>query len=174
MIQFENVSLTYGAAQAVRDLTITIPDGAFVALIGANGAGKTTTAKLMRGLLKPTAGRVLVDGVGDAHARQRRGADGGDQDVGAVEKLVEPGAAGTGLGVDALDGDTLRHLGVPGRAPRLEGVARRRFDLGDLRAEHPQPRRGPRAGDVDGEVEDLEALQGVGGDLVGVDHVSEY
>ncbi|MCI5651442.1 MAG: energy-coupling factor ABC transporter ATP-binding protein [Ruminococcus bromii] len=69
MIQFENVSLTYGAAQAVRDLTITIPDGAFVALIGANGAGKTTTAKLMRGLLKPTAGRVLVDGVSTAKCR---------------------------------------------------------------------------------------------------------
>lgn len=62
MIQFENVSLTYGAAQAVRDLTFTIPDGAFVALIGANGAGKTTTAKLMNGILKPTAGRVLIDG----------------------------------------------------------------------------------------------------------------
>lgn len=69
MIQFENVSLTYGAAQAVRDLTFTIPDGAFVALIGANGAGKTTTAKLMRGLLKPTAGRVLVDGVSTAKCR---------------------------------------------------------------------------------------------------------
>ena len=69
MIQFENVSLAYGAAQAVQNLSFTIPDGAFVALIGANGAGKTTTAKLMRGLLKPTAGQVLVDGVSTAKCR---------------------------------------------------------------------------------------------------------
>ena len=63
MIQFENVSLSYGRAAAVRDLSFTVGRGEFVALVGANGAGKTTVSKLMNGLLKPTAGRVLVDGV---------------------------------------------------------------------------------------------------------------
>lgn len=63
MIRFENVSLSYGGAAAVRDLNFTVGRGEFVALIGANGAGKTTVSKLMNGLLKPTAGRVLVDGV---------------------------------------------------------------------------------------------------------------
>ena len=63
MIRFENVSLSYGGAAAVRDLNFTVGLGEFVALIGANGAGKTTVSKLMNGLLKPTAGRVLVDGV---------------------------------------------------------------------------------------------------------------
>lgn len=62
MIRFENVSLTYGAGAAVQDLNFTIQKGEFAAIIGANGAGKTTTAKLMNGLLKPTAGRVLIDG----------------------------------------------------------------------------------------------------------------
>lgn len=63
MIRFENVSLSYGGAAAVRDLNFTVGRGEFVALVGANGAGKTTVSKLMNGLLKPTAGRVLVDGV---------------------------------------------------------------------------------------------------------------
>ncbi len=63
MIQFENVSLSYGGAAAVRELSFTVGRGEFVALVGANGAGKTTVSKLMNGLLKPTAGRVLVDGV---------------------------------------------------------------------------------------------------------------
>lgn len=63
MIRFENVSLSYGGAAAVRDLDFTVGRGEFVTLIGANGAGKTTVSKLMNGLLKPTAGRVLVDGV---------------------------------------------------------------------------------------------------------------
>ncbi len=63
MIEFQNVFLRYGSgAAAVHDLSFTIPDGAFVAVIGANGAGKTTAAKLMRGLLKPTDGQVLIDG----------------------------------------------------------------------------------------------------------------
>ena len=63
MIQFENVSLTYGTGAAVQNLNFTIHNGEFAAIIGANGAGKTTTAKLMNGLLKPTGGRVLIDGV---------------------------------------------------------------------------------------------------------------
>lgn len=63
MIRFENVSLSYGGAAAVRNLNFTVGRGEFVALVGANGAGKTTVSKLMNGLLKPTAGRVLVDGV---------------------------------------------------------------------------------------------------------------
>lgn len=63
MIRFENVSLSYGGAAAVRDLNFTVGRGEFVALVGANGAGKTTVSKLMNGLLKPTAGRVLVAGV---------------------------------------------------------------------------------------------------------------
>ena len=69
MIRFENVSLSYGGAAAVRNLNFTVGRGEFVALVSANGAGKTTVSKLMNGLLKPTAGRVLVDG---ARARSRR------------------------------------------------------------------------------------------------------
>lgn len=62
MIEFQNVSLRFGERHAVRNLNFTIQKGEFAAFIGANGAGKTTTAKLIDGLLKPTEGRVLIDG----------------------------------------------------------------------------------------------------------------
>ena len=44
-------------------MSLTIPDGEFVAIMGQNGAGKTTLVKHFNGLLKPTKGEVLVDGV---------------------------------------------------------------------------------------------------------------
>ncbi len=64
MIEFVNVSASYDGELAVlQDVNFTINDGDFVAFVGTNGAGKSTTMRLMNGLLKPTAGEVLVDGV---------------------------------------------------------------------------------------------------------------
>lgn len=48
---------------AVRDVTLTIADGEFVGLIGHTGSGKTTLVQHLNGLLLPTSGRVLVDGM---------------------------------------------------------------------------------------------------------------
>jgi energy-coupling factor transport system ATP-binding protein len=53
----------------VRDLSFRIGKGEFVAILGANGAGKTTTVKLIDGLLKPTSGRMLVNGLDTAKTR---------------------------------------------------------------------------------------------------------
>jgi len=47
---------------AVNDLSLEIPPGEIFAFIGPNGAGKTTTVKLITGLLRPTSGRVLING----------------------------------------------------------------------------------------------------------------
>lgn len=64
MIEFVNVSASYDGELAVlQDVNFTINDGEFVAFVGTNGAGKSTTMRLMNGLLKPTSGEVLVDGV---------------------------------------------------------------------------------------------------------------
>ena len=64
MIEFKNVSASYDGELAVlNDVSFTVNDGDFVAFVGTNGAGKSTTMRLVNGLLKPTSGEVLIDGV---------------------------------------------------------------------------------------------------------------
>ena len=64
-ITFENVGFRYPGKElwALRGLSLFIPAGQSVALVGHNGAGKTTFIKLLTGLYQPTEGRVLLDGV---------------------------------------------------------------------------------------------------------------
>ena len=70
MIEFKNVSASYdGELPILRDVSFRIPDGDFVAFVGTNGAGKSTTMRLVNGLLKPSAGEVLIDGVPTAQLR---------------------------------------------------------------------------------------------------------
>ena len=60
-LQLKNVSFTYpDGTKALENLTLTVPAGQRLAIIGQNGAGKTTAVKLMNGLLKPTEGEVTV------------------------------------------------------------------------------------------------------------------
>ena len=68
MIELKNVSYTYSPdspfeATAVKDVSLTIENGKFYGLIGHTGSGKTTLVQLMMGLLKPTQGYILIDGV---------------------------------------------------------------------------------------------------------------
>jgi ABC-type bacteriocin/lantibiotic exporter with double-glycine peptidase domain len=64
-IDLEGVSFRYSDAGplVVRDVSLAIEPGAFVALVGRSGAGKTTLAHLLLGLYRPTAGRILYDGL---------------------------------------------------------------------------------------------------------------
>jgi len=83
-LEFDAVSFGYGPAPVVREVSLQVLDGTFVALVGANGSGKTTLMRLGLGLLRPSSGAVRLFGV-DAdrfHARwqvgyvpQRAGAD---------------------------------------------------------------------------------------------------
>lgn len=64
MIEFKNVSASYdGELPILRDVSFQVADGDFVAFVGTNGAGKSTTMRLVNGLLKPSSGEVLIDGV---------------------------------------------------------------------------------------------------------------
>lgn len=62
MIEFVHVTRHFGKTTAVNDLCLSIGRGELFAFLGPNGAGKTTTIKMLVGLLRPSAGRVLVGG----------------------------------------------------------------------------------------------------------------
>ena len=59
----ENLSKSYGRTSALSKVTLTAPQGAIYALVGANGAGKTTLIKLLMNIVRPTAGRARVLGI---------------------------------------------------------------------------------------------------------------
>ena len=61
-IEFRNVCKSFGAVQAVRDVSFTVQDGAFFCLFGPPLSGKTTILRLILGLETPDAGEVLIDG----------------------------------------------------------------------------------------------------------------
>ncbi len=64
MISVENVSFHYPTgSEVLQNVNLQIKDGEFIAIMGENGAGKTTLVKMFNGLLKPTLGKVLVDGI---------------------------------------------------------------------------------------------------------------
>ncbi len=61
-VRLSNLTKTFGATKALSDVTMTIPDGAFVVLLGPTGAGKTTTLRLLAGLDHPDAGDIQIGG----------------------------------------------------------------------------------------------------------------
>ncbi|MBQ8642744.1 MAG: ABC transporter ATP-binding protein [Clostridia bacterium] len=61
MIRFDHVSFGYPGHDILQDLSFQICPGTFTAVIGANGAGKSTLLRLIRGLLKPTAGEIYIE-----------------------------------------------------------------------------------------------------------------
>ncbi|MCB9779651.1 MAG: ABC transporter ATP-binding protein [Alphaproteobacteria bacterium] len=63
MIEVSNLSRFYGRFCAVDDVSFSISDGEVVGFLGRNGAGKSTTLKVLAGLLTPSSGTVVVDGV---------------------------------------------------------------------------------------------------------------
>ena len=62
VLVLDNVNTYYGAAHILKDISITVRKGEFVALIGANGAGKTTLLRTISGMLKPKSGTITYEG----------------------------------------------------------------------------------------------------------------
>ena len=63
MLEVKNLSVSYGAIEAVKDISFTVNDGEIVSLIGANGAVKTTTLHTITGLVPAKSGSVMYNGV---------------------------------------------------------------------------------------------------------------
>ncbi|MHA3977478.1 ABC transporter ATP-binding protein [Halovulum sp. GXIMD14794] len=77
-VEFIKVEKNYGAFQAVKDVSFTVGDGEFVALVGPSGCGKTTTLNLIAGLLEISGGEIRVGG------RQINDLDPKDRDIAMV------------------------------------------------------------------------------------------
>lgn len=92
-IELQNVSFSYPGTsyQVLSDVTLTIPAGAVVAIVGDNGAGKSSLIKLLLQFYQPTSGRIMVDGVDLARIRSsswRERVTGAFQDFVTFEFLI--------------------------------------------------------------------------------------
>lgn len=73
MIELVHLVKKFGDLVAVNDLSLSVQEGEFFAMLGPNAAGKTTTLKILAGLMKPTSGRALVAGLDvQAHPLETR------------------------------------------------------------------------------------------------------
>ena len=62
MLKIENLHVSYGGIQALRGISLEVPDGKIVTLIGANGAGKSTTLRTITGFVKASSGSIQWNG----------------------------------------------------------------------------------------------------------------
>ena len=62
MLDIKNLSVSYGAIEALRDVNLSLDKGSIVAILGANGAGKSTLLKTISGLVKPKSGSITLAG----------------------------------------------------------------------------------------------------------------
>ena len=66
----EGISFAYGTSEVLDDVSARVADGGLVGILGPNGSGKTTLLRMLAGLLRPSSGRIVLDGV-DLHAIPR-------------------------------------------------------------------------------------------------------
>jgi energy-coupling factor transport system ATP-binding protein len=143
MIEIEDLVHVYdGGTRAVDGVSLRIPDGERVAIVGQNGSGKSTLVRHLNGLLRPTKGRVLLDGVDAASKRVAELAasvalafQDPDRQIfaGTVKAEVEFGPRNAGLRdaalAEAVD-EALRATGLEGDAgtkPYDLGYSRRKL-----------------------------------------------
>ncbi|GEN33958.1 ABC transporter ATP-binding protein [Aneurinibacillus danicus] len=62
VLKLENIFASYGNIEALRNMSLEIPEGSIITLLGANGAGKTTTLKVISGVVKPKFGKLMYQG----------------------------------------------------------------------------------------------------------------
>lgn len=108
MISLKNVSFRYGDSDVLRELSLDFADGSLTAIMGANGSGKSTLARLLNGLLMPSSGNIVVDGLDTLQAEAlpmiRR-------KVGLV--FQDPGAQMTSATIERELAFGLQNIGLP-------------------------------------------------------------
>lgn len=62
MLELKSIASYYGKIQALKKISLEVPEGGIVAILGANGAGKSTTLKTISGLIQPMSGQILFQG----------------------------------------------------------------------------------------------------------------
>jgi len=62
LLEIKNLSVFYDSVQALRDVSLQVPQGSVICLIGANGAGKSTVLRAISGIKKPTSGQISFNG----------------------------------------------------------------------------------------------------------------
>ena len=95
-VRFENVSISYGAKQVVKDLSLSVNDGEIMGIIGPSGCGKTTLIRALCGLIKPEKGNIYIN----------------DQLVFSDEKRINVAPERRGIGVVFQDYAVWPHLSV--------------------------------------------------------------
>ena len=125
MISIQNVNYSYpDGTPALKGITLDIPDGEFLLVCGPNGSGKTTLIRHLNGLLKPSSGSILVDGLdpvkSEKQVMQRVGMvfqDAESQIVGeTVAEDVAFGPENLGLSPDEVNDRVASALGMVGLA----------------------------------------------------------
>ena len=71
LVEIVNLTKKYGTNVAVNHLTVSLPKGKIIGLLGPNGSGKTTLIKMLNGLLTPTEGTILMAITWDRRLRVR-------------------------------------------------------------------------------------------------------
>jgi sulfate/thiosulfate transport system ATP-binding protein len=151
VIEVQGVSKRYGDAEALRDVTVTVPDGSLTALLGPSGGGKTTLLRCIAGLEEPDTGVVRMDGRDVTHVPvRRRGIGFVFQHYAAFKHMSVADNVAFGLSVqkrpkaetDAKVADLLELVGLShlaGRRPhQLSGGQRQRMALARALAVDPK------------------------------------
>ena len=143
-LEFQSVSKRYGNTRALDDVSFSVSERQSIGVIGPNGSGKTTAFGVLLGLIRPTHGQVLIDGVAMArNGRPHVGAVGTSQAVdmprrararGRLPQVARACGAGAEVGGEGADGALSR--------ARREDCAR--ATVGPTNA-RPGQRAGPKA-----------------------------
>lgn len=130
MIQLNNINRSYGNLQVLKDVTLTLPEGKILAIIGPSGAGKTTLLQIAGTLDRPDSGEVIYDGVELTKLSDKKLSDFRNRNIGFIfqfHRLLPEFTALENVAMPAMIGGLPRRKALAKALPLLEmlGMAQR-------------------------------------------------